>query len=371
LKVVVAGAGIGGLSLAIALRRARIDVVVLERARDLVSEGAGLMLQVNAMKALRLLELDEAVASIGAPVHVGLGRDMRGRPLSRIDMQAISNELGAPVIALHRGRLHELLVRKLGGAVEVRTNARVAGYEEGDGQIAARLDDGELVRGDLLVGADGLRSVVRAQMVGDGAPRYAGYTSWRGVAPVAGLCAKNAIIETWGHGLRFGMVEISSHETYWFAVANAPEGERDDDAHATVTSRFSGWADPIPALVAATPKENVLRTDIHDREPIDSFHRDRVALLGDAAHPTTPNLGQGACMAIEDAVVLARCTNALGTYDEKRVARTRKIVLDSRRFGKMGAISNPAAVFLRNLALKLTPDSVVASQSRKTLEVDL
>jgi 2-polyprenyl-6-methoxyphenol hydroxylase-like FAD-dependent oxidoreductase len=347
-----------------------VESIVLERARDLGPEGAGLMLQVNAMKALRLVGLDEAVAEIGAEVHVGLGRDSRGRPLSRLDMQALSSELGAPVVALHRARLHELLVRTL-GADAIRTSANVVGYETRDGVIAARLEDGELVEGDLLVGADGLRSTVRAQMLDDGAPRYAGYTSWRGVAPVAGLCTKHAIVETWGRGLRFGMVEISSHETYWFAVANAPAGERDDDAHATVTSRFSGWADPIPALVAATPKANVFRTDIHDRDPIDAFHRDRVVLLGDAAHPTTPDLGQGACMAIEDAVVLARCTESLATYDDKRVGRTRKIVLDSRRLGKMGAIANPAAVWLRDLALKLTPDSVVASQSRKTLVVDL
>ena len=376
MKVVVAGAGIGGLTFAIALRRANIDVVILERAEREGAEGAGLMLQINAMRALRYLALEERVCAIGLPVHAGLGCDDRGRTLSELDMAGLSRELGAPIIALHRGRLHALLRSELGEGV-VRTSARVASFEEREDGVDAILDGGERVSGDLLVGADGLRSAVRATMLADGEPCYAGYTSWRGVAKVAGLARASTITETWGRGLRFGAVEIAADETYWFAVANAEPNERDDDPRAVVAARFAHFPEPVPAIVAATDPSRVIRTDVHDRDPIDAFSRGRVALLGDAAHPTTPDLGQGGCLAIEDAVVLAKClasmpyAPAFAEYDRKRVARTRKVVLDSRSFGKMGAIDSAIGVFFRNLALKSTPKSVVAKQSRKLVEFEL
>jgi 2-polyprenyl-6-methoxyphenol hydroxylase-like FAD-dependent oxidoreductase len=253
----------------------------------------------------------------------------------------------------------------------VRTSARVEAYEETPDGVDALLDGGERVHAELLVGADGLRSAVRATMLGDTPPRYAGYTSWRGVAKVTGLVPKQSISETWGRGLRFGAVEIAKDETYWFAVANAPVGEREQDAQAAVATRFAHFPAPIPELVAATTR--VFRTDIHDRDPIDSFCKGRVALLGDAAHPMTPDLGQGACLAIEDAVTLAKClteSNAdpLRAYDEKRVPRAREVVLASRSFGRLGRIEGAVGVFFRNLALKSTPKSVVSKQSRKVVD---
>ena len=378
MKVVVAGAGIGGLTLAIALRREGIDVAVLERAPQLQPEGAGLLLQINAMKAFRHLGLDERVAALGVRVETGLGFDERGRKLSELDMAGLSRELDAPIIALHRGRLHALLLDVLGEGV-VRTGARVASFEDGSDGAAAILDGGERVRGDVLVGADGLRSAVRATMLGDGEPRYAGYTTWRGVANVTGLSRPHTISETWGRGLRFGVVEIARDETYWFAVANAKASEREDDPRAAVAERFAHFPAPIPALVEATEPSRVIRLDIHDRDPVASFTKGRVALLGDAAHPTTPDLGQGGCLAIEDAVVLAKClasapeasARAFAEYDRKRVARTRKVVLDSRSFGKMGTIDSAIGVFFRNLALKTTPKSVVTNQSRKLVQFEL
>ena len=166
---------------------------------------------------------------------------------------------------------------------------------------------GRRAQADVVVGADGLRSAVRASLGIPGEIRYAGYTAWRGIAPfrTAGLLAG----ETLGCGQRFGLVPIAGDRVYWYATDNVPEGGREESERAKVrlAGMFSRWHAPIPALIEATPAAAILRNDISDRDPVDRWGAGRVTLLGDAAHPMTPNLGQGGCQAIEDALVLARC----------------------------------------------------------------
>jgi len=248
------------------------------------------------------------------------------------------------------------------------------GYAQDADSVEVRLDDGTKVHTDLLVGADGLRSRVRAQMVADGEPLYAGYTSWRGVAAAAELLPGAETSETWGRGARFGIVPIGHGEVYWFAVAAAPPGGADTDVKAELLQRYRGWHAPIQELISATPADRIVRTDITDRPPISRWVDGRVALLGDAAHPMTPNLGQGGCQAIEDAVVLAECLSghsdlpaALAEYQTRRVPRANGIVSASLRVGKMAQWSNPLACRLRDTAMRLTPESAVLRQMRPVL----
>ncbi len=356
MRIVVVGAGIGGLCAAIALRRAGHEVAIYEKTPEMREVGAGLSLWANALAALDALGLSEAVEANGSPAATGAGRDQRGRLLTPVQAEAAGR-----MVVLHRGELQTILLQAL-GLPEVRTGMVCTGYEETTECVRVHFGYDQQAEADLLIGADGLHSVVRAQLHGAEPPSYAGYTAWRGVAsfdlrPGAGG-------ESWGCGQRFGIVPMSRGRVYWFAVANAPEGEADTvpGRKARLLRRFEGWHQPIAEVIGATEEGAILRNDIYDRPPLKRWSSRCVTLLGDAAHPTTPNLGQGACQAIEDAVVLARCLSgeydvaaALQCYDSLRIPRTTRIVMLSRRLGRIGQLGNPLLCRLRNALVRATP----------------
>ena len=372
-RVLIAGAGIGGLALGAALQQGGKEFDIFERAPSLGAAGAGIVMQTSAMLALRHLGLDSEVARAGHELRRGTGKNASGRVLHTVRL----DEFGAPSIAIRRARLQATLLAAV-DASRVHSGKELVGYVEDDEGVRAQFKDGTSATGALLVGADGLHSVVRRQLLGDTPLRYAGYTSWRGVAPVAGLSPEHEVIELWGRGLRFGIVPIAADETYWFAVANAPAGAADPDLRAAVLERFACFGAPARALVEATPAERFMRTDIYDRKPVSTWSMGRVTLLGDAAHPTTPNLGQGGCMAIEDAVVLAhglakheQLADALKGYEQKRVAHTAKIVNASWQFGRIGQLDGRLATWLRDLALRATPQSQIRARLRENAAFSL
>ncbi len=376
-RVLVVGAGIGGLVFARALERAGFEASVFERAPSFAPVGAGILVQAGAMLALRRLGLDDAVFAAGSEVTLGLGLTSTGKVLQSTPMGFLSDEVGARIVAIHRAKLHEIFV----GALErtrVSLGKQCVGFDDDGAGVTLRFSDGSSERGALLVGADGIHSAVRRQLFGDEPPRYAGYTSWRGIAPRPPRIESGRVAEMWGRGLRFGYAAVDADTIYWFAVANAEEGGQDDDPRRAVLERFGDFAEPVMALVEATPKERVFRTDICDRPPIASWSRGRVTLIGDAAHPTTPNLGQGGCMAIEDAVTLAHCLStsdsheaAFAAYERLRVARTSRIVEASWIFGRIAQLEGAVSTALRNFAMRLTPASVVRKQILEAAEFRL
>jgi 2-polyprenyl-6-methoxyphenol hydroxylase-like FAD-dependent oxidoreductase len=370
--VLIAGAGIGGLALGCALQRAGIPFEIFERAPRLGEAGAGIVMQTSAMLALRHVGLDAAVAGAGHELTRGTGKNASGAVLhsTRLD------EFGAPSIAIHRSRLQATLLGAVDSA-RVHTGAELLRYEQDDAAVHAFFADGSRASGALLVGADGLHSATRRQLLGETPLRYAGYTSFRGVARVAGVTPAHEAIEIWGRGLRFGIVPIADDEIYWFAVANAPAGEL-DIPRASLIERFAHFGEPVRTLLEATPAERMLRTDIQDRKPVSTWSKGRVCLLGDAAHPTTPNLGQGGCMAVEDAVVLAHflskyaaLAEALAAYERKRVEHTRKIVDASWQFGRVAQLENRFLTWLRDLALRATPEAQVRARLRENAQFSL
>jgi len=375
--IAIAGAGIGGLTLAIALRRRGVAVTVFERAAELKPVGAGIGLGSNAIVALERLDLRDAIVGAGAPVGSVAILDARGRTIGgTLDVAALEREIGAPVVALHRSRLHGVLLDAVGPDV-VRLGCTVTRYGLHDGGVEVETSNSEVLRADLLVGADGLHSSVRAQMIRDGHPIYSGYTSWRGVTPSGSVPRPSRMTESWGRGERFGIVDIGFGEIYWFAVANAPPNGIDTDVHRVLLARFGGWHEPVAAIISATPAARILRTDICDREPIERWHQGSAALLGDAAHPMTPNLGQGAGQAIEDAIVLDQCLaheptieTALQRYEQRRAARANAFVLASRRSGAIAQWENAAAVWLRNTGVRLMPHSVTLAQARRIARLE-
>jgi len=376
-NILIIGAGIGGLTLAHALRQRGFECRIFERAPELTAAGAGITVQIGAMQALRTLGLDVSVARAGQALRTGRGTTERGRKLQEAHIEPLEKEFGVPYVALHRARLQEALLAGLDG-VPIDYGVALGGFEMTETSVTALFDNGQRAEGALLVGADGLRSAVRRTLLGHQPLRYAGYTTWRGIAQTTDGVAPHSVTEMWGRGARFGYVDIGFGETYWFAVLNAEEGGHDDEPLAVVQSHFATWAEPVPTLLAATPAARVIRTDIHDRVPVASWSRGRVTLLGDAAHPTTPNLGQGGCMAIEDAVVLAHAlernatlAEALADYERRRVAKTARIVEASWRFGKIAQLENPVAIALRNLLVRMTPASITHQELRKAAAFSL
>jgi 2-polyprenyl-6-methoxyphenol hydroxylase-like FAD-dependent oxidoreductase len=375
-KVIVAGAGIGGLTAAIALRRAGFQVTVFERTAELREVGAGLLLAANAQKALAKLGLAEAVSSLGTPASAGEIRSWRGEVLASIPAAELQKKVGAPSAAVHRADLQALLVRGVGEGT-LCLGAEVEGFEQDEGGVRVTLAGGSEENADILVGADGLRSKIRACLFGPEKPYYAGYTSWRAVVESRGeLLPWGRGFESWGRGARFGCAHIGRGRIYWFATANAPEGGKDDPPgssagpKATLLRLFGNWHRPIGDLIEATDEGAILRTDIYDREPLgERWGEGRATLLGDAAHPMTPNLGQGACQAVEDTVVLARCLNeadasadALRCYERLRSDRVAMIVRRSRRIGRVGQLENPPLCRLRDHLLAMVPSKVLLRQ---------
>ncbi len=377
-RVIVTGGGIGGLTAAISLRRAGFEVAVFERAAALEAVGAGLLLAANAVKALGKLGLSDALRGIGVPAAAGSIFSWRGEVLFELDASDLSKRVGADTSAVHRADLQEILLREVGEAGgAVRTGKELVGFEQAGDGVRAFFADGTEERGAVLVGADGLRSRVRACLFGDARPRYAGYTAWRGVvAPERELIPVGGGFESWGRGRRFGCAHVGGGRVYWFATGNAPEGGDDgpEGSRTALLGAFRGWHGPVEALIRATDEDAILRTDIYDRDPLGkTWGEGRVTLLGDAAHPMTPNLGQGACQAIEDAVVLARCLHesgeagdALRRYEALRADRTADIIRRSRRVGRVGQLENPFLCWLRDRALKMVP---VETQLKQIQEV--
>ena len=247
-SIIISGAGVGGLTLAIALQRRGIFARVFERTPKLLPAGAGLAIQPNAMKVLLALDIGDEVAAAGHAVGRAAMLDARGRLLGREqDMAALSAPFGAPVLAIHRARLHDILLNALAPAT-VELGTEVVDYEMRGGHPIVRLADGATEHADILVGADGLRSKVRARMIDDGEPRYSGYTSWRGVTTAGGV-RLDRMSESWGRGERFGMVDIGHGEVYWFAVANAPAHAEDGKS----SSRGTGDNHDVRAELLGRP----------------------------------------------------------------------------------------------------------------------
>lgn len=310
-----------------------------------------------------------------AEVSGGL-RTWRGKVLYEASYEELAMRTGVTLVVMDRADLLAALASEI-SAEEVHLGFECIKFVQDDDGVTAHFANGQQVRGDVLIGADGLHSVVRAQLFGDEPPLYAGYAAWRAIVKMTH--PRMVVGETWGRGQRFGIVPMGDGRVYWYATKNAPEGERDATGKGkqNLLALFREWHEPIEALLQATDESSILRNDIYDRNPLPRWSEGRVTLLGDAAHPMTPNLGQGACQAIEDSVVLAVCLKKNGNveaslreYQERRIPRTSGLVKGSRDAGKVGQWQNSLLCWMRDRAVAATPSRVMMRHVTSTVDYD-
>jgi 2-polyprenyl-6-methoxyphenol hydroxylase-like FAD-dependent oxidoreductase len=377
-RAVVVGGGIGGLSVAIALRRAGIEAVVFERrdASEKINAGAGMVLWHNAVRALQRIDVADHLEPVASPLEYAEWQSSRGPSLARWDVKSMTETLGAPTLGIRRANLHKVLAAQLPESA-LHLGMECTGFtQDADGAIA-RFADGSEERGDVLIGADGINSAVRAQLLGREKPRYAGYTLWFGIVEPGQVGASTpAFFEVAGPGARFFFFPVGEGRHYWSAVRNAPAGGTDPETgpKAPLLDLFRGWPEPVEELLVATDEATIVRRDIVDRKPVASWAQGRVVLLGDSAHPITFNLGQGAAQAIESAVVLGDrlgqtgdISEALREYEERRQKRTASLTTRAWRIGSMGRWENPVACKLREQVMKMVFPTVAWRQHQKDM----
>ncbi|MBK8969032.1 MAG: FAD-dependent monooxygenase [Saprospiraceae bacterium] len=375
----ILGAGIAGLSTAIALKKIGIQARVFEAAPAFKPLGAGLLLAANAVQAYRKIGISEKIIARGRALPLFEILDARGRLISQIDAASIQQKYGVHNFAIHRADLHEALLEQLVPG-QVQYGKRATGILPGpNGAQEVRFADGSSQHTDFLIVADGIHSAIRQQILPGATERYAGYTCWRAVID-AGAIHQTSATESWGTAGRFGIVPLTGERIYWFACVNAPKNDPAlrDFRVADLLRIFGNFHDPIPAILAQTRDADLIWNDIVDLKPIPRFAFGNVLLLGDAAHATTPNMGQGACQAIEDAAVLADVLKkqfadpaaAFRAFEQRRLKRTHFIVNNSWTLGRMAQWQNPLLAALRNGLFRMVPGRVNEAQLEKVLTVD-
>ncbi|MBI3556735.1 MAG: FAD-dependent monooxygenase [Deltaproteobacteria bacterium] len=368
-KTAIVGAGIGGLATAIAAADGGNHVEVFERSSEIKGVGAGMALWPNATRVLRQLGvLDQCVLKSG-PLELLSVRLAGGKVVMKIPTEKFST----PAIALRRVDLHEALLSRLRG-LRIQTGQHCLGIREADEGAYLVFKDGERGPYDVVIGADGIRSVLRQYVQGQVSLRYKGYAIWRGIAEAADLCAADGnFFEIWGPGQRFGILPMGQGRVCWYATINQPQGGRGTarEQKEALLKRFGGWAGPVVELIARTPLDALLHSDTYDREPYARWSRGRVVLIGDAVHPIPANLGMGGCMALEDALILGQLLNkprdVMELFRRFELLRLNRVADISRRSGFIGAIgqlSSPVLTPVRDKLCDLIPGRLFTYTSR-------
>ncbi|UKS29098.1 FAD-dependent monooxygenase [Paenibacillus sp. HWE-109] len=376
-KALILGAGIGGLTTALFLQKQGWDIAIYEKKQELSEFGAGIVLAANAMHVLKKLDVADKVKQAGAKVGKADIRAWEGRAITSVPVDLQADKYKTYSYLIHRAKLQAILAHELGARVTLHMNKKLNDIVQDETGVTLRFEDGSEDKGHLLIGCDGIHSQSVALLFGHQPLRYSGFHALRGITTFTDQRYPREIgggFEAWGKGKRFGFSQIGENQVYWFAAVNSAPGAKILLKKEHALQQFKGWFQPIEAVIQSTAEASILFHDIYDRVPLKSWSKGRVTLLGDAAHPMLPNLGQGGAQAMEDASVLADCLSqieasrledleaALAAYERTRMPRAHRVVQQSRRMSRVVQMSNPIGLMLRNKVLGIMPAKVQISQ---------
>lgn len=369
------------MTTAIALKQRGISVTVYEAAPELRAVGAGIIMATNAMQVLHRLGIANKIKEKGYKLNGGQIADEQWRTLQHIDGQYAIDKYGVGSYAIHRASLQQILFDELSEGT-VKLNHKVASVLQSENKVRVKFENGSEVEADFVIGADGIKSVVRQALFGKTNYRYSGQTCWRATIkmPVPKKL-ESVAYELWGNkaGLRLGMVPVNPNEVYYYATVCAPAAGKDDPCtlKENLNRLFSEFGEIATQFFSTTELTKIIRTDIYDFAPIKKWSKGRVALIGDAAHATTPNLGQGGCQAIEDAYVIAKALfedkepeKSFENFQTMRYAKAKYVVDTSWQFGKLTNLSPRMLIKLRNTAIRLMPSSAGRKSADKLFRLN-
>ncbi len=361
----IIGAGIGGLTTAICLQQLGYKVRVYERAEVIEPVGAGIILASNAMQVFDKLGLKQEISDHGNSISsLNITRENL-EPLSKVDLSSFEKKFGVKNTAIHRGTLQKILLDQLNPA-SIYLDHELSSISKTEAGNILEFTNGKRLESTLLIGADGIHSVIRAKLFEKTEIRMANQICWRGVADFQ-LPEKfqHELNESWGNTGRFGFVQIAPSKVYWYALKT---GDKNKFSDTISIEHFENFNPLVTDIIRATDQGKIHTAEISDFKPINQWYNDNVCLIGDAAHAATPNMGQGACQAIEDAYVLSKCIQkynqhqAFNKFQTLRKPKAHQVVNASWRIGKLSHWKNPIAIQLRNTLIKLAPASINKKQ---------
>jgi 2-polyprenyl-6-methoxyphenol hydroxylase-like FAD-dependent oxidoreductase len=376
MKITIVGAGIGGLTTAIALKQKGFEIELFEAAPQFNNAGSGINLAINAMLVYKELGLYDTIFEAGSHTNSMIITDSKLRTLSSIDLMKFEEKFNVKSVAIHRAKLHQILRDQLTD-VPIYLNKKTKVVRQLESGIEIEFEDGTIHKSEVLIGSDGIHSIIRKSIFKKSNIRKAKQICWRGIAKIE-LDEKyqTELNESWGKAKRFGFVAISKNQYYWYALANYKENYQEEFKNINLEEFYSKFHPTIRKILKSTPKENQITNEIFDLKPISNWYKKNICLLGDSAHATTPNLGQGACQAIESSLVIANCLAkhkspeiAFKAFQELRISNAHKVVKKSWMIGKIAHLSNPVLIGIRNKMFQLAPSSMNRKQLNQMFQI--
>lgn len=370
----IIGAGIGGLTTAIALEQKGIKTRIFEQAEQIKEVGAGIILANNAMQVYEKLGLRKVIEENGNPISSMNITKSNLKPLSKIDLSYFEQKHNTKNIAIHRGKLQKILMDKL-KSTEIVLDHKLNSIVKNNNGYNLSFENGNQIQSSTILGADGLNSIVRQNIFPNNTIRNANQICWRGITECElPIKFRNELNEAWGKSERFGFVQIAENKVYWYALKSFKKSKNEFSIN-DLKQFFGDYNPVIKDMIKSTKKEHINTTEISDLKPTNIWFKGNVCLIGDSAHATTPNMGQGACQAIEDAFVLSECLNKYGItkafseYQKLRLPKANLVVKASWLVGKIAHLKNPILIGLRNQMLRLTPSSVNRKQNEQIFKL--
>lgn len=376
-QFIIVGAGIAGLCLAKAFEDLGISYKLYEKSEEIKGIGAGFGLASNAMKAFELLGYADEIIPLGHMLEDFEIQDWKEKTILKADTNRLRKSYNTDNFAIHRADLHHYLYQSI-KKENISTGKKIIDIQQNYDQAIIYFDDDTKETADYVIAADGINSVIRQKLLPKSTSNYAGYICWRGVIKDNNYSSKKSI-ETWGPNGRFGLTPLTKNRIYWYACKNTPlNSEVYNWDLQQIKQNFENYSGLIRSTLQQTKSEDLITTPILDLNPIENYTYNRFLLIGDAAHATTPNMGQGACMAIEDVCVLVdelknnpeNIIQCFENFNRRRMKRTQYIIQTSRLAGKVAQLENKFLTTPRNFIFRNLPTSIAQSPLNDLLEQD-